>query len=158
MTAGVSPAAAAATDPTLTQARARAVVVAVGIALAVPYGLTGPGWFREDFEPLRNARLEGMWHAAGPTVTQNRPGAAIVYSLVFGPLGGHPLVAYGLLTALGVGVALLLLELVGRYLDPGLSLAVVLVYGLMPNRSSLTHWISTVHIWVALAALIGALL
>jgi hypothetical protein len=158
MTAGVSPPATGSRGWTVTRVRARVAVVVSGVVLSVPYAMSGPGWFREDFEPLRNARVLGLWHAAGPVVTENRPGAALSYSLVFGVLGGHPLVAYGLLTALGIGVALLLLELVGRYLDPGSSLAVVLVYGLMANRSSMSHWISTVHIWVALAALVGALL
>jgi hypothetical protein len=134
------------------------VVCVVATALAVPYLLMGPGWFREDFEPLRRARLQGWWDAAGPIVSRNRPVTSALYALVFGGLGDHPVLGYAVLTTLGVATLLLLLRLTAQHLGGRIGLAVTLVYALSPNRSSMTHWVSTVHIWLALLCLLGGLL
>ena len=89
------------------------VVGLVVVALAVPYALMGPGFFREDWQALRNARVLGSWNAAAHGADGSRPLAGPVYALVFGALGHWPLAVYALLTAVNVVVAVLVF-LVGR--------------------------------------------
>jgi hypothetical protein len=137
----------------------RLLVVAVGIVLAVPYGLRGPGYFREDWFSLENARFEGWYAAAGPLVAETRPGAAAVYAVVFGLLDGRVVAAWMLLVVLHCLTALLLLSVIRTELGPPWALAVTLVWVTMPNHTALTHWISTANISVAMfLALTGVLL
>ena len=139
--------------------RATGLLLAGGVALvSLPYALRGPGFFREDWESLRNARILGSWHAAADTVSSARPLDRPVFALVFGGLGEHPLAVYAVLTALNALVAVLLYRLARRFLATAAAVAVAGVWVMLPTHSSLSRWASTAHITVALAVLLAGAL
>lgn len=135
----------------------RLLIAVVSGLLAIPYAIAGPGWFREDFASLWNARLLGALDAAGPVVGGNRPGTALVYALVFGPLGDHPAAAHVLIVGLLTAVALVLRRLLERHVGAWAATAVALVYLVLPSQSSIVHWASTTNVLVALLALLWGL-
>jgi hypothetical protein len=127
-------------------------------ALAVPYLVRSPGYFREDWVSLDHVRAGGAWAAAGPAVGWTRPGVNPVYALVFGPLGGHPRLGVLALVAIAATTAVLLYEVARRRLDAPRALAVAAVYVLLPTHASLTHWISAAHVGIALSLTLAGVL
>jgi hypothetical protein len=127
-------------------------------ALATPYVVRAPGYFREDWVSLDYVRAGGPWAAAGPTVGWTRPGVNPVYAAVFGPLGGHPRLGVLALVAIAVTTAVLLYEVALRWLDACRAFAVAAVYALLPTHASLTHWISAAHVGIALSLTLAGVL
>ena len=134
------------------------VLGTLAVLVSLPYGLRGPGFFREDWESLRNARILGSWHAAADSVTSARPLDRPVFALVFGVLGEHPLAVYVLLTVLNLVVAVLLYRFVRRFSSDASAIAVAAVWVVLPTHASLARWASTAHITVAVAVLLGGAL
>lgn len=133
-------------------------ILGVVAALAVPYAVLGPGWFREDHASLANVASGGAFDAAGAIVGRNRPGTWAVYAVVFGPLGDHPAAAFALVVLL-IGCTAVLLELL---LEPvfgrGPATAVAIGYALSPSQTSITHWASTSNVLIATSLLLAGLL
>lgn len=136
----------------------RLALVVVVAVLAVPYGVLGPGYFREDWISLANARSDGYVGAAGALVATTRPGAALVYAVTFGVLEGQYFLAWLLLVALHAVAVVLVYEVARVEVGPRRAAVVALLWTLLPTHASLTHWISVTHISVALIlALLGVL-
>jgi hypothetical protein len=144
--------------PVVPDATVRALLALLVVVLALPYGVRGPGWFREDWISLDHAAGGGPWAAAGPLVSATRPGVVPVYAVSFGLLGRSPLAAWVLLVA-SVAVSAVLVHIVARrWLDPARAGAVAAVWVVLPTHASLTHWASATHIVVALILTLAGVL
>ena len=95
--------------PTLTDGRLDAFVsgwggpaAAAGLSLlaSLLYAVLGTGYVLDDWFTLRYAHFDGAWAAAGPDQHTARPGAAVVYAVVFG-IGRHPLAVLAIQAAIG---------------------------------------------------------
>ncbi|MEY2478022.1 MAG: hypothetical protein QOG87_3337 [Actinomycetota bacterium] len=134
-------------------------LVGVVLVLAVPYGLRGPGYLREDWEPLRNAAFDGWWAAAGGRVALSRPVSGVVFAVLFGLVGAHPLVVFAVLTAANAVVAVLIFLVAREVLPRRPALVTALVWTLLPTHTALSNWPSAAPALFALAlVLVGTLL
>ncbi len=89
---------------------------------------------------------------------RSRPGTWAVQTVGYGIAGEHPLVLFGLVTALFLVVTLLLHRVLLRFLAPTLALAVAAVWVVLPNHNTIALWGATMPTLVALALLLGAVL
>jgi hypothetical protein len=127
--------------------------------IGLAYAVRGPGYVLDDWFTLGNARADGIWSTPGHLIFVNRPGAGLLYCVVFGVFGGHPLVGLALLTALSAATAALVYLVARRYLSWPIAAAVAAVWVWLPNHTSLEFWQSCVPLAGAtLLTLGGALL
>jgi len=131
-----------------------ATLVLLGSALSVPYLVAGPGNFVDDWFALRNAVTGEWWEAAGSGQWRARPGAGVVYALIFGLVGARPLIHALLAAALVVATAVLLARVLRRFVDPGVALAVAALWLVVPNHTSLEVWPSALNIALSLLLLV----
>ena len=125
------------------------LLVALVIAMAVPYGLMGPGFLLDDWRWLANREFDGSLTLMGP-YQYNRPGQAAIYTFMFGILKAPPMVHYALQTALVAAVAVSILATLRRFMPGHLALVVALVWVLQPNDSSFSYFFPTSNIVIAL--------
>jgi hypothetical protein len=121
----------------------------------IHYLLSGPGFFREDWDSLAFARFDGVWSTAGSAVFVRRPLGALTYSLTFGSIGAHPLPSYVVLLLLNAATVALLYAAARCFLGRWPAAGVAGLYALAPSRSSLTHWFSTVNILAGMCVLLA---
>jgi hypothetical protein len=134
-------------------------LVAVVLVLALPYGLRGPGYLREDWEPLRIAAFDGWWAAAGGRVALSRPVSGVLFAVLFGLVGAHPLVVFSVLTAVNACVAVLIFLVAREVLPRRPALVIAVVWTLLPTHTALSNWPSAAPALFALAlVLLGMLL
>lgn len=133
------------------------LVVLTGL-VALPYALLGPGFILDDWFTLRNAHFDGAWSAAGDDQRLARPGAWIVYALVFGPLGDSPFAVFVFQVVVAAASAVLLYMVARTFLDEGWAAALAAVWVLLPNHGSLLFWASGSNIAVALLLFLGGCL
>lgn len=124
------------------------------MATAVPVALRGPDYVLDDWYLLANARFDGWWNALGGELVRARPGSGVVYAATHGLVGRHPLVALVVQVVLASAVAVVLWDLVRRFLSPVESLAVAALWVLLPNHGSLLYWTTGAAITVALLLLL----
>ncbi len=145
----------------MTVSRDRAVVatlVASELAIGLLYAREGAGYVLDDWFTLGNRRVDGIWSTPGHLIFVNRPGAGLIYCIVFGVFGGHPLVGLTLLTALSAATAVLVYCIARRLLDWHIAAAVAGAWVVLPNHTSLEYWQSCVPLSAAtVALLLGAL-
>lgn len=134
-----------------------AALVAFRIVVAVPFALRGPGLLLDDWWVLRNVHFHGVWAGAGHGQALARPGAWLLFNLLFGIIGPHPLALYVVLTAANVVVTILLFAVLRRVLHEGVALAATVTWVLLPNHATLDHWASTINIVVALGFALGGI-
>jgi hypothetical protein len=134
-----------------------ALVVLVVVAF-VPYLLQRPGFVLDDWFTLRNAHFDGVLGAAGPEQRVARPGAWLVYAVVFGWIGQRALAVLALLAVIEAVTAVLLFRLVGRYFGPGLAVAAAALWVVLPNHTSTEAWASATNISLAALLVVGGLL
>ncbi|HVV36364.1 MAG TPA: hypothetical protein VHC63_07145 [Acidimicrobiales bacterium] len=114
--------------------------MAAEIVIGAAYALGGAGYVLDDWFTLGNAKVDGVWGTPGHLIFVNRPGAGLLYCLVFGVFGGHPLVGLALLTALGAATAAVLYVLCRRFVSVPVAAAVATVWVVLPNHTSLEFW------------------
>lgn len=135
--------------------RATAIVVAGlaawRLALSVPYAAMGPGLFMDDWWVLRNIRFDGVWAGAGHRQALARPGAWLLFNVEFGVIGRHPLLLYGVMVAVNVGVTVALFFALRRLVGCNIAAAIAAVHAVLPNHATLDRWPSTIGIVTALA-------
>jgi hypothetical protein len=141
---GSAPASTAVRRPGL--AESVAAVSVLSLLTSAVYAVLGTGYVLDDWFTLRNARFEGAWASAGAAQQTARPGAAVVYAVVFGLVGQHPLVVLAVQAAIGLATAVVLVHLLRRFFPPGLALVATLLWVLLPNHSSLEVWASATNI------------
>lgn len=135
------------------------VVALASLAASAVYAVLGVGFVLDDWYAIGNARFDGAWMAAGPDRIPARPGGAVVYAFVFGPLGDHPSAVLGLQALVGALTAVCLLALLRRFLPGELAFAATLLWVVFPNHTSTEVWAAASNIALAvLLAVVGALL
>jgi hypothetical protein len=133
-------------DP-LESARVGMVLAGIAsLACSAVYAVLGTGYVLDDWFTLRNAHFDGAWAAAGTHQEVARPGAALVYAGVFGVLGQHPLLVFGVQALIGAATAVVLVHLLRRFFPPHLALGAALLWVLLPNHTSLEVWASASNI------------
>ena len=148
-----SDAAAPRAGPRWTDAVGLAAVQAV---VGLVYVVLGPGFVLDDWFALANAHFDGWWAAAGTVQWGSRPGAGVVYSVVFGVLGPHPLVVELLLTVLAVATVVVLYVAAARLVGRRGAVVLCVVWSVLPNHTSLEVWASASNIAVALLLVLVA--
>ncbi|MBI2704073.1 MAG: hypothetical protein HYX32_02100 [Actinobacteria bacterium] len=138
--------------------RLTALVGAVSLLVSIPYLVLGPGLVMDDWWSLRNVRFDGAFAAAGSDQWSARPGAGVIYTVIFGLIGPHPLVLALLLAVLGAATACLLARLLATVFPPLLAVGASLIWVVMPNRLSVEVWASATNIAVSQVGAAGALL
>ena len=77
--------------------------------------------------------------------------------MTFGLVGRHPLVALVVQVALVAAAAVLLRALLVRFVDGRIASTAALLWLVIPNHGSLTHWATATALTVALVLLLGGL-
>ncbi|HVN51596.1 MAG TPA: hypothetical protein VMT43_09195 [Acidimicrobiales bacterium] len=140
-----------------TEAVSMTSAAVLSLAASAIYAVLGTGYVLDDWFTLRNAHFEGAWASAGTAQQTARPGAAVVYAVVFGLVGQHPLVVLAVQAAIGAATAVVLVHLLRRFFPPWLALSSTLLWVLLPNHSSLEVWASATNIALCvLLVVIGA--
>jgi len=117
------------------------------------YASLGTGFVLDDWYTLRNAHFDGALAAAGEDQRLARPGAWLVYAVVFGVIGPHPAVVLVLQGAVVAATAVLLVLVLRRFLPSPLATLAAALWVMLPNHTSLEAWASASNI--ALALLLG---
>ncbi|HUP86258.1 MAG TPA: hypothetical protein VM143_11375 [Acidimicrobiales bacterium] len=99
-----------------------------------------------------------MWRALPRDLFLARPGSGVVYAVVFGLVGRHPLIALLIDVALVAIVALLLHRVFARFLPRRCPDAAAVLWVVLANHGSLLHWATAAAITVALALLLFGVL
>jgi hypothetical protein len=132
--------------------RDAAVVLGVVVLLALPGLIIGPNITADDWVWVRNGEFLGWWDAGGSRQV-GRPGAFVLYALVFGLGGPHPLVHALVQVALWAGASVAVLAALREVLQHRTALLVTLVWLVLPGHTTLELWASTSQAWVAVALL-----
>jgi hypothetical protein len=136
---------------------ATALVVAAVAAAFLPFVVHRPGFVLDDWFTLRNAAFEGAFGAAGPDQELARPGAWLVYAVVFGPLAAHTWAILALSAVVHAATAVLTHRLLRPHLGPGIALTATALWAWLPNHVSTEAWASAANIAVAALALMAGL-
>lgn len=132
-----------------------ALLVAASAAAYLPYAWRRPGWVMDDFWTLRNAALSGSWAAAGHDQQKARPGAGVVYAVVFGWMRDRYWLALVGLFVLGALSAVLLARLLREFVSPALAWAASALWVWLPNHTSTEVWASTANIALSRTCVLG---
>ena len=133
-------------------------IVVASLAVTALYAGFGTGFVLDDWCPLGEGSVVGPFEAAGAGAARDRPGAYVVYLVVFGGLGAHPGAVLAFQGAVALATGLVLFALVRRFVAAELAAATAIVWVLLPSHTSLEVWASASNIAVALLALLVGLL
>ena len=112
--------------------RARGGRLVLSLLASLLYAVLGTGYVLDDWFTLRYARFDGAWAAAGPDQHTARPGAAVVYAVVFG-IGQHPLIVLTIQAVIGAATAALLVVVFRSYFPPAVALGAALLWVVLPE-------------------------
>lgn len=135
-----------------------AALVAAEVVIGAAYAIGGAGYVLDDWFVLGNAKVDGALGAPGHDVFVSRPGSGLLYSLVFGVLGGHPLAGLAIATAIGAVTAVLLYLVAARYLDRPVAAATAAVWVVLPTHTSLEFWLTCIPLAASVALVLGGAL
>lgn len=139
---------------------AHLILVALVLARAGIYAVMGANFLLDDWT-LESLRSEvGTWSSVpiGQDLAHARPGAWLTFTLIHGVIGPHPLVHLGAMTAINIGVTLVLYAVFSRFFDRMVALLVTAFWVILPVHQSMTIWSGTSQIAVcALLFLLGFL-
>ncbi|MCB0959091.1 MAG: hypothetical protein KDB04_06165 [Acidimicrobiales bacterium] len=127
-----------------------------GLALVrvLPYLLGGPGFFVDDWRNLARLDTVGWLRSAEASRFASRPGAWAVETVLYPVLRDHPVWWVIVLAALATAVAAVLYLLLCRFTTPVVALAVVTLWLLLPNHTSLRTFANTAPMTVGLLLLV----
>ena len=131
------------------------LLAALVLGRALVYAVGGVDFVLDDWSFAGYLAAHGTMTDA---FLRSRPGTWAVQSILFGVAGDHPLVLFGLVTALFLAVTLLLHRVLLQFVAPTLALATAAVWVLMPNHNTIALWGATMPTLVALGLLLGAVL
>lgn len=136
-----------------THRRRPAVVLLTALVLgrALLYAALGVNFVLDDWSLEYQRAVAGTWSSvpSGQDLVHARPGAWLTFTLLHGIVGPHPLVQFLVLTAVNVGVVVVLYLVLTRFFSPALGLLVAAVWVLLPIHQSMTVWSGTSQIAVA---------
>lgn len=137
-------------------ATAPALAAVASLVMSSIYAVLGTNYVLDDWYTLRNARFGGAWASAGTLQQTARPGAAVVYAIVFGLVGRHPLVTLAVQAAIGAATAALLVVVFRRFFSIGLAVGAALLWVVLPNHTSLEVWASATNISLCVLLAVAA--
>lgn len=117
--------------------------VALGALAALVLGRAG--WYAVqgvDFV-LDDWSLAGYRHFNGAMtepMLESRPGTWASLTAIYAIADTHPLVLFGVITALYLAATVLLYLLIGRYLSPLVAIAVAAAWVVLPNHNTIALW------------------
>jgi hypothetical protein len=135
-----------------------ALVVLVAIGVTAAYVVVGTDFVLDDWFTLRNAHFDGALGAAGDQQRVARPGAWLVYALVFGVIGHNPVAVVLLQGAIGVATAVLLVLTLRRFVPHRYAVVVGILWVVLPNHTSLEVWASATNISLSVLLLVAGCL
>lgn len=134
-------------------------IVALSLLFSSWYAFSGVGYLLDDWLSIGNVQFRGAWHAAKADQWQARPGAGVVYALVFGVFHGHPLPAFLFQSLIVAAGAAVLWRVFALLLPFRMAVVAALAWVVFPNHTSQEVWLSTANVALAvLLAAVGALL
>lgn len=143
-----------ATDATRSTRSWVVVLVLVAVAVFAGYAAVGTNFVLDDWFTLAHARFDGAFGASGVDQRVARPGAWLVYALVFGAIGRHPLPILMLQTAMGGATAVVLFLTLRRVVRVELAGVAALLWLVLPNHTSLEVWASAANITLSVLLLV----
>lgn len=147
-----------ATTSTVHDRRVDAAVAGGLLALCfvrvVPYLLAGPGFFLDDWRNLARLDTVGWMRAAEASKFASRPGAWSVETVLYTVLRDHPVWWVLALVVLSAATAMALFVTLRRFVPRHWALAVVVVWVLLPNHTSLRVFANTTPMTVGLLLLV----
>ena len=133
-------------------------LVVLGVLTFLPYAVHGGGFVLDDWFSLSRAHFDGAFGAAGPDQELARPGAWVVYALVFGSLASTGWGVPALLGSLHVLTGGALYLLLRRFIAVVPAAVTCGLWLVLPNHTSLEAWASAANIAFALLLLVVGLL
>jgi hypothetical protein len=131
-------------------------IAVVTAATTTAYLAMGAGFVLDDWWVLRNAHFDGTWGAEGTGPAAARPAARLVYAVMAGGFGRHPLPAIASMALLNVASALLAYGLLARVVPRRVAATAAVLWVWLPNHTSLEYWMTCSIIGASqLAALAG---
>lgn len=127
------------------------LLVGVGIVVALVCAARGPGLYADDWHFVAYRRLEGWAHVVPGWFYRSRPVGGVVMALAFAPFADHPVLLYLLVALANLMVALLLFRTLRLWFPVAHALGVALLWLVLPTRTSLRMWPSTLNLTVAVA-------
>jgi ElaB/YqjD/DUF883 family membrane-anchored ribosome-binding protein len=129
------------------------------VGRAAVYAYNGANFVLDDWSLEYQRATAGAWSSVpgGQDLVHARPGAWLTFTLLHGIVGPHPLIQFAVLTAVNVGVVLVLYLVLSRFFDRPTALLVAAVWTLLPIHQSMSVWSGTSQIAVGvLLFLLGA--
>ncbi|MCU1371421.1 MAG: hypothetical protein JWO77_2615 [Ilumatobacteraceae bacterium] len=147
-----------ATSPTVPDRRADAAIAGGLLVLClvrvIPYLAAGPGFFLDDWRNLARLDTVGWMRAAEASKFASRPGAWAVETVLYTVLRDHAAWWVLTLAVLSAATATALFVTLRRFVPRWNALAVVVVWVLLPNHTSLRVFANTTPMTVGLLLLV----
>ncbi|MEI7886643.1 MAG: hypothetical protein WCJ04_04540 [Actinomycetes bacterium] len=132
---------------------------AASILVVLPYLRGGPGFFMDDWRNLARLDTVGWLRSAEASRFASRPGAWAVETVLYPLLRDHAVAWVFALAALNAGAATAIFVALRRFTAEATSLAIVLVWILLPNHTSMRTFANIAPMIVGLTLLaIGVIL
>ena len=112
-------------------------LAALVLGRAAWYAVQGVNFVLDDWS------LAGYRHFNGAMtrpMLESRPGTWASLTAIYTAADTHPLVLFGIVTALYLAATVLLYLLLGRYLSPLVAVAVAAVWVVLPNHNTIALW------------------
>lgn len=139
-------------------AERRGAVTALAVLVlgrAAWYAVQGVNFVLDDWS------LAGYRHFNGSMtrpMLESRPGTWASLTAIYTVADTHPLVLFGLVTALYLAATVLLYLLLGRYVSPLVAVAVAAVWVVLPNHNTVALWGASANGLTALVLTLAGLL
>lgn len=128
-------------------------LLALCLLRVVPYLLAGPGFYMDDWRNLARLETVGWLRAAEAGKFASRPGAWSVETVLYTVLRDHPVWWVLALAVLSAATGTALFITLRRFVAQWTALAVVLVWIVLPNHTSLRVFANTAPMTVGLLLL-----
>ncbi len=128
------------------------------LLISLPYLLAGPGFFLDDWRNLARLDTVGWMRSGEASRFASRPGAWAVEMVLYPTLRDHAGAWVVVMAAINAATSTALYLLLRRFTTEALAVAVVLVWILLPNHSSLRLFANTTPMVVGLGLLAAGLL
>jgi len=137
-----------------------AMLAAAVLVRASVLVVMGTNLVLDDLTLASNAERFGIPNVVprGQDLASARPGAWLTFTALYGVIGAHPLVLFGVITLVNVAIAWATYLVVARFLVPRQAACVALLWVLLPTHTTLTVWPGTAQVVVGMVLfLLGVL-
>ena len=133
-------------------------LVAITAVLAGAFIGMGAGLYMDDWGELRNVEFGGFWAAAGDDQWRARPVCALLYSLLLGGVGPHPVAFVVILAAINAACAVLFFRILREFFSLWLSAVAAALWLILPNHTTWEVWASVTNVAVSQLLILGSTL